>query len=400
MTRALVSLAIVGAAVVMAGRLPAEAACCFFSAAQPVEQPSQRAFITWDPQEGVESFTVQPKFEGAAGEFGMVIPTPSRPRLYEMPREFFRELGVFTTLKPMARNKYRSQGVGFGGFGGGAGMFGGGFGRAGGFAGPSPPPVDVVESGLVGTLDYKIVTAEQSGDLYQWLKDNRYSYKGDEETLAFYVRKRWFFTVMKIDPMQARSAADGKFVGDITPTRFVFTTRRLVYPLRITQISVPKRTTALLYIQAPQKMDLWGRDSYQLSFAPQWKRAADLAYPELLTSVDREWKRVVERETPSLDAVRPSAGEGREWQPTTLEWAKKLTSRDIGMLGTSFVPDRTDREMTFRQLRNLRGHLREGQWLTRMRRTFARSEMVEDLTPVPAQLGGTPDEIEYTEMMP
>jgi len=42
----------------------------------------------------VESFTVQPKFEGNAADFGMVIPTPSRPKLDEMPRDFFKELAV------------------------------------------------------------------------------------------------------------------------------------------------------------------------------------------------------------------------------------------------------------------------------------------------------------------
>ena len=49
--------------------------------------------------------------------------------------------------------------------------------------------VKVLESGIVGSLDYKIVQAEKADDLYQWLKDNRYSYAGDEKTLDFYIRK-------------------------------------------------------------------------------------------------------------------------------------------------------------------------------------------------------------------
>src|SRR5262249_46518868 len=32
-------------------------------------------------------------------DFGMVIPTPGRPRLDEMPRDFFKELAVYTILK-------------------------------------------------------------------------------------------------------------------------------------------------------------------------------------------------------------------------------------------------------------------------------------------------------------
>src|SRR5947207_7209338 len=78
----------------------ADSACCYFSAKdKDILQPAQKAFLTWDPQEGVETFTVQPKFEGNAVDFGMVIPTPARPRLDEMPRDFFKELAIFTILK-------------------------------------------------------------------------------------------------------------------------------------------------------------------------------------------------------------------------------------------------------------------------------------------------------------
>src|SRR5580700_385887 len=79
---------------------PAESACCYFAAKdKDILQPAQKAFITFDPQENVETFTVQPRFEGNAQDFGMVIPTPARPKLAEMPRDFFKELAVFTILK-------------------------------------------------------------------------------------------------------------------------------------------------------------------------------------------------------------------------------------------------------------------------------------------------------------
>jgi hypothetical protein len=60
----------------------ADSACCYFSAKdKDILQPAQKVFITWDPTANVESFTVQPKFEGNADDFGMVIPTPSKPKL-------------------------------------------------------------------------------------------------------------------------------------------------------------------------------------------------------------------------------------------------------------------------------------------------------------------------------
>src|SRR5437763_2563466 len=78
----------------------ANAACCYFSAQNAdILQPAQKVFITWDPVKQMESFTVQPKFEGNALDFGMVIPTPTQPKLHEMPRDFFKHLAVYSILK-------------------------------------------------------------------------------------------------------------------------------------------------------------------------------------------------------------------------------------------------------------------------------------------------------------
>src|SRR6202162_279246 len=76
------------------------AACCYFSAKNTdILQPAQKVFITWEPTEKIETFTVQPKFEGNALDFGMVIPTPAQPKLHEMPRDFFKHLAIYTIMK-------------------------------------------------------------------------------------------------------------------------------------------------------------------------------------------------------------------------------------------------------------------------------------------------------------
>src|SRR4051812_1845295 len=155
-------------AVIVAALAPlprSRAACCYFSAKdKDVSQPGQKAFITWDPEQKKESFTVQPKFEGNASDFGMVIPTPARPKLDEMPRDFFKELAVFTILEPMDLSKYKNlRTKGFGGGGGLRDAFG-----------PVPKKsVRVVEAGVVGSLDYKIVEADDASALFDWLKENQ-----------------------------------------------------------------------------------------------------------------------------------------------------------------------------------------------------------------------------------
>src|SRR5205807_9577988 len=158
--------------------------------------------------------------------------------------------------------------------------------------------VKVLESGVVGSLDYKIIQADRADDLYEWLKDNKYSYSGDEATLDFYVKKKWFFTVMKIDPMQMKKRKDGSYEGEVTPTRFTFASDKLVYPLKVTQISVKDKTEALFYVQAGHKVDLQGDFSYQFTWTPMWSQATAFALPEKLTEQERAWQTHVQGQVP------------------------------------------------------------------------------------------------------
>jgi hypothetical protein len=261
--------------------------------------------------------------------------------------------------------------------------------------------VRVLEAGVVGSLEYKIVTADRSDDLYQWLKQNRYSYAGDEATLETYIRKRWVFTVMRIDPKQMRRGADGNYLGEVTPTRFTFSTPALIYPLRITQISVPTETEALFYVQAPFKVDLPGPFSYQYTWTPMWRQALSFAVPEKVTAAERRWEQVADARLPELQqSQREQFREYPGWQPARLEWAKKLTAADIGMIDGTVRFDREADPEAVRNLKLLRGHVRRGQWITKIRKVFRRNEMGQDLEFIRARLGGTPDGMEYIHILP
>jgi hypothetical protein len=238
------------AGILGAGRV--DAACCYFAAKdKDVLQPAQKAFLTWDPAKKVETFTVQPRFEGNALDFGMVIPTQGRPKLDEMPRDFFKELAVYTILKkreyPQSKLLPQVQYLHTGAAGA--------YGAWGGLPAEKRrgSTVKVLEAGVVGSLDYKIITAERADDLFAWLKENKYHYSGDEATLDFYVKKGWVFTVMKIDTMQMKRGPDGSFLGEVTPTRFQFPSEKLVYPLKITQISVKDHTEASSTYRPPTR---------------------------------------------------------------------------------------------------------------------------------------------------
>lgn len=365
-------------ALLLAGTTGSWAACCYFAAIdKDVTQPGQRAFITWDAKQKLESFTVQPIFEGNAADFGMVIPTPSQPKLQEMPRDFFRALAVFTILEPMDVEKFKQTQWRY---------------RAEGAvpqAAMTKTEVRVLEKGVVGSLDYKILEADRAEALYEWLKQNDYSYAGDAETLDHYVQKKWNFTVMKIDPRQMKKRADGTYEGEVTPTRFTFRTNQAIYPLRITQISVKDQTDALLYLLAEDKMDLPGNWSYQPNFLTMWQQAMGFAVPEKLTTREKQYLQLVDKLN-----IRPYA------PGANLEWAGKLTRERLAVLSD---PDKYNRHAPkdeIARLKLLRGHLKEGQFLTKFRKVFKRDEMTQDLVFVPATIGSTTDELEYVSILP
>lgn len=368
-----------------------ESACCYFSAKEKdVLQPGQKAFLTWNPAENVETFTVQPKFEGNAADFGMVIPTPSQPKLHEMPREFFKELAVFTILEPMDLSKYKQTRLYMRGAGGG---------------GNAPAAADrmravrVLDAGVVGSLDFKVIQADQASDLFTWLKDNKYSYAGDVDTLDFYIKRKWFFTVMKIDPMQMKKRADGSFEGEVTPTRFTFASEKLIYPLKITQISVKDQTEALLYIQAPHKMDLAANWSYEWTFTPLWSQATSYAIPEKLTAAEVAWQKHV---TPGLKNCSEKINSLRQmgYPPATLEWAKKLTEKDMAVIDGAARYNRQAPAEDIQKLKILRGHLKQGQFVTKIRKVFTKREMDSDLEFIRAAFDGVNDDMEYFAMLP
>jgi hypothetical protein len=372
-----------------------------------------------------------------------VIPTPSQPKLSEMPRDFFKHLAVYTIMKkreipqskllPMPpRGAVYSLGRGF------AEQWG---------SLPGDPKskkkeqtVIIREAGVVGSLDYKIIEATRADDLFQWLKDNKYSYSGDEATLNFYIQKKWMFTVMKIDTMQMKRNKDGSFDGEVTPTRFQFKSEQLIYPLKITQISVREKTEALFYVQAPFKVDLPGDFTYQYQWVPLLQSAVGCTpggVPELLERAQQLGFTFVRGQRPAPNA--------KGHIPTTMEWARRLSKDDVAILTgkapySEKLPDvdegftqadlkdadrmlavykiirarleKAHKERPFgylvreapaddvKNLQQLAGHLREDGFITKFRKLFARDEMNDDLLIVPARYNGTDDFSEYEELLP
>ncbi len=448
-------------AVVLGLALPstADAACCYFSAQNAdILQPAQKVFITWDPAKKLESFTVQPKFEGNALDFGMVIPTPTQPKLHEMPRDFFKHLAVYSIMKrrefPQSKLLWLNRRLQERNEKSAKSPAKDDKGEPSKEA-PPRPAVVVLETGVVGSLDYKIIEANRADALFAWLKAHKYSYAGDEATLNHYVQKKWVFTVMKIDTMQMKKNKDGSYAGEVTPTRFQFASDKLVYPLKITQISVKDKTEALFYVQAPFKVDLQGDMSYQYQWVPMLQAASGCT-PGGLPGKGADWLKAIAQQTPQLLKRGQDLGftfiAGQRPQPnkqghvmTTMEWARRLTDTDVKVLrGDAPYSERVpnvdegftkadmraakraqavikviqarlnkahkDRPIGFlvrhapdedvRRLQELTGHVQAGLFITKFRKLFTRGEMNDDLVIVPARVGEHEDSSEYEEILP
>jgi hypothetical protein len=259
---------------------------------------------------------------------------------------------------------------------------------------------------------------------------------------------------MKIDTMQMKRNKDGTFDGEVTPTRFQFTSEKLVYPLKITQISVREKTEALFYVQAPFKVDLPGDLTYQYTWLPMLQGA--LGCSGGIPGKGGEWLEAFKGQAPQLMAraqqlnFRFVAGQrplpNKDGHiPTTMEWARKLTKADINVLSgkapySETVPNvdegftaadmndaqraeairkviqsrltKAQRERPFgylvrhapaddvKNLQQLAGHLAADGFITKFRKIFARDEMNDDLSIVPARYNGKEDSSEYEELLP
>jgi hypothetical protein len=263
--------------------------------------------------------------------------------------------------------------------------------------------------------------------------------------------------------MQMKRNKDGTYQGEVTPTRFQFPSEQLVYPLKITQLSVKDRTEALFYVQAPFKTDLPGDMTYQYQWLPMLENAqgwfAKGNSKDLPGHAD-EWLKLTEHLRPALMQRAQEQGYGfvagqrpepnaNKHVPTTLEWAKRLTATDIKVLTgdapySRKVPNPDDgftaadvddakkgpavrktiqrRVDTYtrerpggylvreapaadvKALKVLAGHLKEGQFLTKFRKSFAKDEMGDDLLIVPAGIGNGKQRVkdisEYEEVLP
>jgi hypothetical protein len=151
----------------------------------PPRLARERALIVWDSGTKREHFVRELLFSHAAGRFGFVIPTPSRPTVHAV------EKPPFDGLETSHPSKLFPE-LGFG-----AGLRLGGAGRG---ATAPDPPVKVLEATRVGDFTAFVLTATDSGALALWLKKHGFTTSAARQLWTdAYVRLGFHFVALRFE---------------------------------------------------------------------------------------------------------------------------------------------------------------------------------------------------------
>lgn len=178
----------------------------------------QRAVIFYE--KGVETMIVTSGFKGNATDLVWIIPTPTKPEITKADEKVFENAaklaqpvydGGFRYGAVMELASGAKQGIG----------------------------VEVIESKKVDYYDVNVLEVTSSDDLVTWFNANNYAYPTEYEyVLRHYVKEKWYFTAIKISP-EAQGAIEvtrDLRDGHPTPLKMVFSSDKIVFPLKISSI--------------------------------------------------------------------------------------------------------------------------------------------------------------------
>ena len=232
--------------------LPADgyAPCVVFTPPeQQLNGTGQRAFIAYNPQTQQVDLVPSINISGEATEFGIVIPTPSIPKLDTVDQRIFRELNDLTMPVTRWRGGGGSSGCNvFTTEESGVAVFDSAVEEEG---------VTVISEETVGAFDTVILTADNPMALTDWLDEHGYHHSIDDNAiLQGYIDQKWVFTAMRL---RVEFAGGGRrsarfFDQPIDPILLTYMAERLIYPLRLSSISAREGADVTVYILTSNKM--------------------------------------------------------------------------------------------------------------------------------------------------
>ncbi len=184
-----------------------------------VETADEEAVIVWDAEHHVEHFIRRAVFRSTAKAFGFLVPTPTQPKLGEVPDRVFDELGWAIAPKVRIERSGFEPGC--------ICMLGGGASKhADGVKGP----VHVLQTAHVAGFDATTVVADDTDALAGWLESHGFERSPAlVDWLATYVKARWTITAFVV----ASDESDAQRYDVATrAVHMTFSTDRPFYPYR------------------------------------------------------------------------------------------------------------------------------------------------------------------------
>ncbi|MDB4382768.1 DUF2330 domain-containing protein [Akkermansiaceae bacterium] len=171
--------------------------CCtaWRHGSKPVRIAAQEVLLIWDAERGVEHFVRRANFqsENSPKDFGFLVPTPTQPKLSEVPDRVFEELGAL--IKPRVETRRESK-VSFMPL-----VLAPLFATAGSSTKDMAAHlggVEVLHTAVVGGFEVSVLRASESGALIAWLEENGYDARPEiSDWVAPYVEKKWIVTAFK-----------------------------------------------------------------------------------------------------------------------------------------------------------------------------------------------------------
>jgi hypothetical protein len=277
------------ASLTLAAPLRSANACgCFAppSPMTPVVQAGERILFMHDGSQVTAYIQIQ--YQGAAAEFGWLVPLPSVPTL---------EVGtdeLFTTLQAQTNPQYsittqrnfcgggssRSSGIGCGASdsaGSAAAADAGVF--AASDMGASNPGGPLVLKASIGPYDYAVLKADDQQEMLSWLNTNRYFVPdATGAAVAPYIHPGGFFLALKLRA--------GESAGDVVPIVLRYASDLPMIPITLTSVGAIPDMGVLVWLLGDARAIPRNYNHVVLDEMPIWENLLD--YPRLVVKAIHE----------------------------------------------------------------------------------------------------------------
>jgi Uncharacterized protein conserved in bacteria (DUF2330) len=248
------------AIVAMVRANPAEACATAPPPNELVTIAGEEALIVWDADHSVEHFVRRAVFDTTASSFGFIVPTPTIPKLGEVPSEIFDTLDRVTAppVIPQEDRHYEPSCILMR------------MGMKTEMAGVAVEPVRVLATQTVAGYDSVVLEADDPAALSTWLKDHGYADRPDlRDWLVPYVTNRWKLTAFKLSTVS-------KGLVSSAVVRMSFQTAQPFFPYREppTTQKTPRTLRVYTFSSAGRMVGTLGKSAYWPG-AVSYARVAD-----------------------------------------------------------------------------------------------------------------------------